>query len=223
MDFFFCFRNLIFNVGLLVQILLVLAITFQVSVFYVQQMGIKIQQGLKKKKREWKIKWKQRFLPVLIRVFVRETTQLTWTLWDVDSRQHILWRYSSLWIIQKYTKKSLCCLRFPLLLLWLETYPRFLKFCAIFFFFHKSGAVDASSLPCCTLLLGRGVSKFHFWVTNPLVFRPTAWVRSERVLPLLASTQAGLEISGKAFVVGLALVFVLHVASFLRLVNYPLG
>lgn len=91
------------------------------------------------------------------------------------------------------------------------------------FFFHKSGAVDASSLPCCTLLLGRGVSKFHFWVTNPLVFRPTAWVRSERVLPLLASTQAGLEISGKAFVVGLALVFVLHVASFLRLVNYPLG
>lgn len=49
MDFFFCFRNLILNVGLLVQILLVLAITFQVSVFYVQQMGIKIQQGLKKK------------------------------------------------------------------------------------------------------------------------------------------------------------------------------
>lgn len=54
MDFFFCFRNLIFNVGLLVQILLVLAITFQVSVFYVQQMAIKIQQGFKKKSKNEK-------------------------------------------------------------------------------------------------------------------------------------------------------------------------
>lgn len=48
------------------------------------------------------------------------TTQLTQTLWDVDSRQNILWRSSSLWIIQKYTKKSLCCSQFPLLLLWLK-------------------------------------------------------------------------------------------------------
>lgn len=38
-----------------------------------------------------------------------------------------------------------------------------------------------------------------------------------RVLPLLASAQTGLEISGKAFVVSLALVFILHVAGLLHL------
>lgn len=96
------------------------------------EMGSKIQQGFKKK-HEWKIKLKQGFLPVLIHVFVRE--------------QHSWLKICGMWTVGKIycgdtvpsgqfkntQKKSLCCLQFPLLLSWFETYPRFLKFCAIFF------------------------------------------------------------------------------------------
>lgn len=84
------------------------------------KMGIKIHWGFLKK-HTWRIKWKQGFPPILICVFVRE--QHSWLklcgMWTVG--QNILWRSSSLWIIQKYThKKSLCCSQFPLLLLWLK-------------------------------------------------------------------------------------------------------